>query len=161
MDEKNVKMLSRMKVYTLDELKSRRDINLENYTKTIIIEANTMVDMARTQIAPAIENYLSDVAKAAMNKKAIVPTLKCSYETKLIEELSYLIDEITANLERLENAICKVKGVEDIIEQSKMVRDTLIPLMSELRMPCDKAEMMTERSYWPFPVYSDLLFGVK
>lgn len=161
MDEKNVKMLSRMKVYTLDELKSRRDINLENYTKTIIIEANTMVDMARTQIAPAIENYLSDVAKAAMNKKAIVPTLKCSYETKLIEELSYLIDKITANLERLENAICKVKGIEDIIEQSKMVRDTLIPLMSELRMPCDEAEMKTERSYWPFPVYSDLLFGVK
>ncbi|MCR5732144.1 MAG: glutamine synthetase III [Sphaerochaetaceae bacterium] len=161
MDEKNVEMLTRMKVYTPEELRSRRDIILENYTKTILIEANTMVDMARTQIAPAIEDYLSSVAKAAKAKMAVVPTLKCGYEKKIIEDLSLLLDEITTKLDSLEAEIVTVRGVEDIIKQSELVRDVLIPLMSELRLPCDKAEMLTERSYWPFPVYADLLFGVK
>ena len=161
LDEKNVKMLTSLGVFSEAELQSRRDIMLENYCKSVLIEANTMVDMARTQIAPAIESYLADVAGTAAAKKAIAPALHCGYETTLVEKLSGLIDEISEKAEELDTAIVRVQGVEDIVEESAMIRDTLLPIMSELRIPCDKAELMTAKDYWPFPTYADLLFSVK
>ena len=161
LDKKNADMLISLGVFTDEELRSRRDIMLENYCKSVIIEANTMVDMARTQIAPAIESYAADVAKAASAKKAVASGLKCSYEKGLVEKLSGLIDEIAEKTEELDAAIVKIHDAEDIIEESEMVRDTLLPIMSELRVPCDKAELLTAKSYWPFPTYEDLLFGVK
>ena len=161
LDQKNVDMLTSLGVFSVDELKSRRDIMLENYCKTVVIEANTMVDMAKTQIAPAIEAYVSDVAKAASVKKKVVPDLTCSYETNVIKKLSAMIDEIDEKAEKLEAGLLKVQEAEDIIEESEMVRDILLPAMSELRVPCDQAELMTAKSYWPFPAYEELLFGVK
>ena len=161
LDKKNVKMLTSLGVFTLDELHSRRDIMLENYCKSVVIEANTMVDMARTLIAPAIEEYAAKVAAAAATKKAVVPGLKCSYEAELVEKLSGLVDEIAAKTEELDAAIVKIRGAEDIVEESAMIRDELLPVMSELRVPCDKAELLTAKSCWPFPTYEDLLFGVK
>ena len=161
LDKKNADMLISLGVFTEDELRSRRDIMLENYCKTIVIEANTMVDMARTQIAPAIEAYAADVAKAASAKKAVASGLKCSYEKGIVEKLSGLIDEIADKADELDAAIVKVHDVDDIVEESAVIRDTLLPIMSELRVPCDKAELLTAKSYWPFPTYEDLLFGVK
>ncbi len=161
LDEKNVKMLTSLGVFSIDELHSRRDIMLENYCKSVDIEAHTMVRMARTQIAPAIESYASELAQAAAAKKAVVPSLKCGYETGLIETLSGLIDEIEIKTDELEAALLKVKDAADIIEESAMVRDLLLPVMDELRAPCDKAEQLTARSYWPYPTYGELLFGVK
>ncbi len=161
LDEKNVSMLTSLGVFSVDELHSRRDIMLENYCKSVDIEAHTMVRMARTQIAPAIESYASDLARAAVAKKDVVPSLKCSFETGLIETLSGLIDEIEIKTDELEAALVKVQDAKDIIEESAMVRDLLLPVMSELRAPCDKAEQLTARSYWPFPTYGELLFGVK
>ncbi|MCH5198287.1 MAG: glutamine synthetase III [Oscillospiraceae bacterium] len=161
LDEKNVKMLTSLGVFSEDELKSRRDIMLENYCKSVIIEANTMVDMARTEITPAIEAYAADVAKAAAAKKAVSDALSCRYETGLVEKLSVLIDEIAQKTDELDLALVRIKDAEDILDESAMIRDNLLPLMSELRVPCDKAERMTAKSYWPFPTYADLLFGVK
>lgn len=161
LDQKNVDMLTSLGVFSVDELKSRRDIMLENYCKTVVIEANTMVDMAKTQIAPAIEAYVSDVAKAASVKKKVVPDLTCSYETNVIKKLSAMIDEIDEKAVKLEEGLLKVQEAEDIVEESEMVRDILLPAMSELRVPCDQAELMTAKSYWPFPAYEELLFGVK
>ncbi len=161
LDEKNVKMLTGLGVFTEDELRSRRDIMLENYCKTVVIEANTMVDMARTEIAPAIEAYTSDLAEAASAKKVISPVLKCKYETTLVEKLSGLVDEITERITELETALAKVHTAEDIIEESALIRDRLIPAMTKLRVPCDEAETLTAKKYWPFPTYADLLFGVK
>ncbi|MBR5730711.1 MAG: glutamine synthetase III [Firmicutes bacterium] len=161
LDKKNADMLISLGVFTEDELRSRRDIMLENYCKTIVIEANTMVDMARTQIAPAIEAYAADVAKAASAKKAVASGLKCSYEKGIVEKLSGLIDEIAEKTDELEAALLKIHDAGDAVEESAMIRDTLLPVMSELRVPCDKAELLTAKSYWPFPTYEDLLFGVK
>lgn len=160
-DKKNVDMLTSLNVYSEDELRSRRDIMLENYCKNVVIEANTMVDMARTQIVPAIEAYASDVAKAAATKKSLVSDLTCGYETELVRKLSALIDEIAVKTDDLENALLKLNDAEDIVEKSAMIRDTLLSRMSELRVPCDQAEMLTAKSYWRFPTYADLLFGVK
>ena len=161
LDEKNVKMLTSLGVFTIDELHSRRDIMLENYTKSVLIEANTMVSMAKRQIAPAIEAYAADVAKSAAAKKAIVPELACRYESGIVSELSELIDEIEAKTVELEKAVSATGGAKDIVEESAMIRDTVLPVMSELRAPCDKAEQLTARSYWPYPTYADLLFGVR
>ncbi len=161
LDEKNVQMLTSLGVFTIDELHSRRDIMLENYTKSVLIEANTMVSMAKRQIAPAIEAYAADVAKSAAAKKAIVPELACRYESGIVSELSELIDEIEAKTIELEKAVSATGGAKDIVEESAMIRDTVLPVMSELRAPCDKAEQLTARSYWPYPTYADLLFGVR
>ena len=161
LDKKNVDMLTSLGVFSEDELRSRRDIMLENYCKSVVIEGNTMVDMARTLIAPAIEAYTADIAKAAAAKKAISPTLKCEYETKLVGKLSALVNEIADKTEELDAALLKVQEAEDIVEEGYLIRDHLLPVMSELRVPCDKAELLTAKSYWPFPAYEDLLFGVK
>ncbi len=161
LDKKNVDMLTSLGVFSVEELRSRCDIMLENYCKSVIIEANTMVDMARTQIAPAIEAYTSELAKAAAAKKTAAPELTCAYETGLIRKLSLLVDEISADTDELETALIAVSGKDDIIEESAAIRDTLLPKMCLLRVPCDKAEVLTAKSYWPFPTYADLLFGVK
>ena len=161
LDKKNVKMLTSLGVFTEEELQSRRDIMLENYCKSVLIEANTMVEMARTQIAPAIEKYAADVARDAAAKKAVTHDLACSYETNLVRKLSDLIDEIAVGADELDKKLLKVADVEDIVKQSAVIRDKILPAMAELRVPCDKAEVMTAKEYWPFPSYADLLFGVK
>ena len=161
LDEKNVKMLTSLGVFTIEEMRSRRDIMLENYCKSVVIEANTMVDMARTQILPAIEAFAADTARAVAAKKAVAPELPCAHETGLVRALTGLIDEIAAKIDELETALLKVRGAADIVEESALIRDVLLQAMGELRVPCDKAEMLTAKSYWPYPTYSDLLFGVK
>lgn len=161
LDQKNVDMLTSHGVFTEAELESRCEIMLENYCKTIVIEANTMIDMAKTQIAPAIEAYCADVAKAAMTKKELDRALACSYETELVRKLSALTDRIAIQVEELEQAIISLNRAENIIEESAMIRDKVLGLMGELRIPCDEAETLTAKRYWPMPTYADILFSVK
>ena len=161
LDKKNVEMLTAHGVFTEAELKSRYEIMPENYCKTIVIEANTMVDMAKTQIAPAIEAYTADVAKSAAAKKALDSALACSYETGVVRKLSALTDRIASKAEELEAALISLDKAEDIGAESVMIRDTVLGLMGELRLACDEAETLTAKSYWPMPTYADLLFGVK
>ncbi len=160
LDQKNVDMLTSLGVFTMDELYSRRDIMLENYCKSVEIEACTMSDMARTLIIPAMEAYAADMAGAAASKRAIAPALKCGYEAGIVTGLSELADTIAVRADELDAAMEKLHEAADIVEESAMIRDTILPLMDALRAPCDKAELMTAKSYWPFPTYGDLLFGV-
>ena len=160
LDQKNVDMLTSLGVFTMDELYSRRDIMLENYCKSVEIEACTMSDMARTLIIPAMEAYAADMAGAAASKRAIAPALKCGYEAGIVTGLSELADTIAVRADELDTAMEKLHEAADIVEESAMIRDTILPLMDALRAPCDKAELMTAKSYWPFPTYGDLLFGV-
>ena len=161
LDKKNVDMLTSHGVFSEAELRSRYEITLENYCKTVVIEANTMVDMARTQIAPAVEAYAMDVAKAAAAKKAVAPSLACTYETELIQKLSALTDRIAMKIEELQDALLELQKAEDIGAEAEAIRDRVLPKMGELRLPCDEAETLTAKSYWPYPSYGDLLFGVK
>lgn len=160
LDEKNVKMLTSHKVFTLEEMQSRTEIMLENYCKSVTIEANTMVQMAKTQIIPAIEKYAMDVAAGANTKKQLTPSLACSYESRLVEKLSDYSDKAYVQTADLEKAIADLSEAKDIIEESAMIRDNVLPKMEALRSSCDAAEELTAKSYWPFPTYSDLLFGV-
>ena len=161
LDKKNVDMLTSHKVFSEAELKSRYEIMLENYCKTIIIEANTMVDMAKTQIAPAVAAYAKEVAKTATTKKALDSTIACSYETGLVKRLSALTDRIAIKADELENALLDLHTAEDIGTEANAIRDTILAKMGELRVPCDEAETITAKKYWPYPTYGDLLFGVK
>jgi glutamine synthetase len=129
-----------------------------NYCKTVMIEASTMVDIARTLIAPAVEAYAADVAKAAAAKKALDPAISCSYETRLVRKLSALTDRIASKTEELNNALFALQNVEDVGTKAVMIRDNLLNLMGELRLACDEAETITARSYWPFPTYAELLY---
>jgi len=160
MDEKNVKMLTGLKIFTEEELRSRRDIQLENYCKTVVIEAETMLYMVKTQIVPAIEKYAADLAGNAAAKQALSSGIACGYEIKTVTRLSALTDDIMDKALELEHALTDLGSSEDIVTESALVRDTILPKMCELRLPCDEAETMTAKSCWPYPTYSDLLFGV-
>ena len=161
LDPKNVEMLTSHRIFSEAELRSRCEIMLENYCKTILIEARTMTDMAKTMILPAVEAYAADIAKTAAAKKAILPDLSCAYESSLLKKLSEKIDEIAARTEELEKAIPEMDGTENSAMEAEKIRDTLLPKMSELRIPCDEAETMTAKKYWPFPTYADLMFTGK
>ena len=161
LDEKNVKMLTSHKVFSVAELESRCEIMLENYCKTVRIEATTMIDMARKQILPAVESYVSDLAKAAAAKKAVAPTAACAYETGLISKLSILTDQIAEKTDELETALLDLNGITDTKEESFAIRDTILGKMAALRAVADEAETQTAEKYWPFPTYGDLLFGVR
>ena len=161
MDKKNVDLLTSHGVYTYEELRSRCEIMLENYCKTIGIEANTMIEMSRTLIAPAIESYASDMARNVSAKKKACEGLACAYETDLIKKLSDAADKIAVKTDELSDAIIKVHDAGGVIEESAMLRDTVLPIMCELRVLCDEAETVTAKSYWPFPTYADILFSVK
>ena len=161
LDEKNVRMLTSHKVFSKAELESRCEIMLENYCKTIVIEANTMVDMAKREIIPAVEAYVMELAKTISLKKSVNETLVCQYESNLIKRLSLLTDQMSSQTDALENALIKVQDAENIEGQAYEIRDTVLARMQELRIVCDEAETVTAKKYWPFPTYGDLLFSVK
>ena len=161
LDEKNVALLTSHKVYTRAELESRYEVTLENYCKTIIIEANTMVDMARTEMIPAVQSFVLDTAKTAAAKKKLVSGCACAYETGLVKKLSALTDRMAAKADELEQEVLALAGAGDIGKESAAIRDTVLPKMGELRLACDEAETLTAKKYWPFPTYGDLLFSVR
>jgi glutamine synthetase len=160
LDQKNVDMLTSLGVFRPEELTSRCEIMLENYCKTILIEARTMVQMAKTQIAPAVEGFTADVAQNAARKKAFDASLACSYEVELVSKLSALTDAIAQKTDALESALGAASAKDDVIEQSAEIRDTMLPAMEALREACDAAETLTDKQCWPFPNYAELLFGV-
>ena len=147
LDEKNVKMLTSQGVFLEAELHSRCEIMLDNYCKTVVIEANTMVDMAKKQILPAVEAYAGDLAAAAASKKALDKELPCTYETNLVRKLSMLADQISQKTEELEETLMTLSNYSDVTEESYAIRD--------------EAETVTAAKYWPYPTYGDLLFGVR
>ena len=161
LDEKNVQMLTGHKVFSKAELKSRCEIMLENYCKTVLIEANTMIDMAKTEIAPAVSAYVLEIANTAAAKKTVDASISCSYEAGLLKKLARLEDQIAVKADELDDAVMKLKDAGDIESESYMIRDVVLSKMGELRVACDEAETMTAKKYWPFPTYGDLLFGVK
>ncbi len=159
--KKNVEMLTSLKIYSPAEIRARYDITLENYCKTVNIEGQTMVDMARKEILPAIESYIKDLAETYTAKAAAVPEMAGKHEKALIARLSTLVDEIDGAIDNLESALIRCKTVSDITEAADMIRDEILQKMAELRIFCDEAENLTAEKYWPFPTYDKLLFGVR
>ena len=161
LEKKNVEMLTSLKIFSEAEIRSRYEICLENYCKTVNIEGLTMVDMARKEILPAVEAYLGDLSGTGAAKTAAVPGLACKYEKDLISKLSKLADEISDAASSLDTTLIRLKAIPDVTDAAYVIRDVVLQKMAELRVVCDEAESITADKYWPFPTYGDLLFGVR
>ena len=159
-DKKNADMLISHGIFTKEELESRCEIMLENYCKTVIIEANTMADMAKKQILPAIEKYVGELCDTVIKKKTVSEKVECMFETKTISKLSTISDAMFDMAGELEGEVIKAKEESDVVCESAKIRDRVLPAMSRLRLLADEAETVCSKECWPFPTYGDLLFGV-
>ena len=160
LDEKNVDMLIRQKIFTEAEIHSRCEIMLENYVKTVNIEGLTMVDMVRKNYLPAMERYLYRLSQTTVLMRQVSNNVKCNYEVSTMERLSDLTDFIMDAVIDLEGALATLKTIDDIFRSSEFVRDEMLPKMDTLRKYVDEAEMLTSQRDWPFPSYGQLLFSV-
>ncbi|MCR5212506.1 MAG: glutamine synthetase III [Lachnospiraceae bacterium] len=161
LDEKNVKMLTSHKVFTEAELQSRCEIMLDNYCKQVRIEANTMIYMAQRMIIPAIEAYEDRLCKTIESKKAVASDIACDREIEVVKKLSGFSDGMYKEVDELKKVLQKTDEIDSVIEQSKVIRDEMLPVMDELRSFSDQAEELVGRVCWPLPSYGELLFSVK
>ena len=161
LEKKNTDLLVSHKVMSESEIRSRYEITLENYCKTVTIEAMTMIDMTRKLILPAIEAYSASVAESLGAKLGVVPELSGKYEKKKLKTLSSLEDSIDASVSALESSLIRLRAIDDVTDSAFVIRDVILQKMAELRVACDEAETLTAKKYWPFPTYGDLLFGVR
>ena len=133
------------------EIQARYEIILENYCKTVNIEALTMVDMARKEILPAVAAYEKDLADTLEEKLKMLPELTGRYERRTIAKLSGIVDEIDAAAEELDSAAIRLKTINDVAEASYYIRDVILHKMAELRVVCDEARCLRLRSTGHFP----------
>ena len=156
--QKNVDVFSKYGVYTEAELQSRVEILLDEYCKTLNIEALTMIDMAKKEILPAAAKYIKDIAKTAELAKSC--GAETVFEEETVKEISALVTEMYKALGTLEADVQKVHAIEDTQEMANFFHDTIFADMGALRVPADKIETLVGKEYWPYPTYSDLLFYV-
>lgn len=157
--EKNIELFKRHSIFTEIEMKSRYEILLDTYVKVVNIEAHTMVDMAIKEILPAVSSYTGELSETLVNKKEIGIDIDNSAEKRVVTVLSKLenkaVDVVLELKSRLETV-----PIKDALSKGEYYRDVIIPLMKDLRKICDEMETMTDKSFWPFPQYTDLLFRV-
>ncbi len=158
--EKNIKLFTEAHVLTETEIFSRYEIILESYCKVIGIEANTMLDMAKKDILPAVSAYSKELADTAIAKHSLIKDCACSYEEEILKEISELTSELYKAVKALEDAVDKATE-SDVLKLALYYKDVIIPAMDAVRAPADKLELITAKKYWPFPTYGDLLFGVR
>ena len=159
-DKKNIELFKRHRIFTESEVRSRRDILLENYSKVVIIEALTMLDMAKKDILPACLAYEKSLAETAAAKKAIGLSVENAPETALVKRIDGLCAELAARTEAVEKKAECAKNSAGVLEKAHFVCEELHTAMSSLRATADELETMVSAEYWPFPTYRDLLFSV-
>ncbi|WP_343009329.1 glutamine synthetase III [Clostridium celatum] len=157
---KNVELFTKHHVFSETELYSRYEILMENYCKTIHIEALTMIDMVKKNIIPSILKYQGDIAQIANSKKQLNPAIQCELEEKLLSNISRLGNYLYAKLDTLESSVLNAKNHTDLLEMAKYYRESIFINMQHLRGVVDELETLVGKDYWGLPTYSDLLFGV-
>lgn len=158
--DKSVKLFERQNVLTKVELESRAEINYEIYSKTINIEAKTMIDMAGKQYIPSIISYVTSLADSINSIKAAAPGVDVSVQTELLTKCSSLLASAQKALANLEKVTAEAADKADGQEQATFFKDVVFTAMSELRAPIDELEMIVDQEFWPVPTYGDLLFEV-
>lgn len=157
--EKSVKLYEQFGVFTRAELESRAEIEYENYSKVINIEAKTMIDMASKQIIPAVIKYTTQLAGSLGAVKNACPEADVSVQTELLVETSALLSDMKVALASLEKALENCSRLESA-EQAHAYHEKVVPAMDALRAPADRLEMIVDKDLWPFPSYGDLIFEV-
>ena len=158
---KNVDLFTKHHVFSESELYSRYEILMENYYKTIHIEALTMIDMVKKYIIPSVLSYQGEIASIANNKKQLAPTLSCELEEKLLENLSKLGNCLYKKLDVLETSVLNSKNNSDLFEMAKYYRESIFINMQHLRGVVDELETLISKEHWTLPTYSELLFSVE
>ena len=158
--EKNIELFERNKVLNREEIYSRYEIMMEEYTKTINIEALTMINMAQKEILPAALKYSKHLAQSVKLKRDISTLIDTEYEEVNLTRLSSLLTQAYKNVLKLQESVDTLKGIDDFEKAAFFVRDTLILDMEQLRKPCDEMESIVSSQDWPFPTYGKLLFGI-
>ncbi|MBR5976310.1 MAG: glutamine synthetase III, partial [Clostridia bacterium] len=158
--DKNVALFEKHKIYTREELESRYEIGLETYCKSLHIEALTMLEMARRDIAPAVCSYMGLVADTVNSKREAIRSIPCKLELDLLADLSKDSDNLAEAITRLEKDVRKAEEIPTINDRADYYRDFILKDMEELRTYADNLETVTAKEYWPFPTYTDLLYSV-
>ena len=161
LDQKNVQLFIRHKIYTEAEMEARYETILEEYSKTLNIESLTMSSMVRHDILPAVSAYVASLAEAVNAKRNVCPNLACTAEVTLIEKLSSLMDEAFQKVEALGTATADSKAESyNALTAATYYKDVIIPAMEGLRAVVDQMEVDTASDFWPYPSYGDLMFKV-
>ncbi len=158
--DKNVAMFEKFGVLSATEVHSRYEIQLENYSKQVHIEALTMVDMIKKDIIPATCSYIKDLSKEALNKKELNAGISCELEETLLKKLSSLSAELYNKMESLEESVSGKHEFEDALAEAKYFRETVFAAMEDTRVTADEIESLVGEKYWPYPTYGELLFSV-
>ena len=154
----NIALFERNGVLTEEEIRSRKDILIENYCKLIAIEGNTMLDMAKKDVLPAVTTYEKELAEVINALTAA--GVKSVPQKDTLKKLNALYADATKAITALKDALAKGKTASDWMSYGKICRDEIIPAMNALRAAADEMEIHTAKKYWPFPTYGDLLFSV-
>lgn len=157
--EENIRLFVEQGIFSEEEIRSRYEILMEEYTKTLHIEARTMADMASKEILPSITRQLHEWSETLALKKQVVADADCRYEQDMIKRASALQGAAAVSLMKLKEAIQKAETLP-LEEAAAFYRDVILHQMEELRNSCDELETITSPQYWPFPTYGKLLFGI-
>ena len=161
-DEKNEKLLTSHHIFTHAELHSRYEIKLENYVKTLHIEAGTMVEIIQKDLLPAVTTYMEKLAQTAALKKSVVPDISVSAEAALLTRLTELSETMVKDLERLkeDTAMAEYEVGKDLLKSAKLYQSVVLDDMEKVRVSADAAEALIPDSILPYPTYGKLLFSI-
>ncbi|MBQ2944596.1 MAG: glutamine synthetase III [Ruminococcus sp.] len=158
-DAKNVALFEKHKIFNADEIRARCEIQLESYSKTVNIEALTMLDMARKDIFPAVSRFVGDLSKDVYYKRQVCGDIPVDAELALIKKLSSLLQDFDRYTEELQKAEDKVRSLKaDALTISRMYCNEVLTVMRKLRAVSDEMEQLTSAEYWPYPSYGRLMF---
>ena len=158
LQEKNIDLFERMKVYNHAECFARYEVHINNYIQTISIEANTLIQMIRRQILPALLEYIGELAKSQASLVKI--GVKNDALNATIATLSEKIDLIQKSVDTLETKLKQANEVKPIKEKAVLMRDSVLAEMGEIRKHCDYCETIVDRKYWPIPTYTEILHSI-
>ena len=159
--EKSLDLFTKHKIFTKEEVFSRYEILLENYAKTVHIEALTLMEMVRKDFTTGLVRYMKDVTTEALKKRDLLPGSKCSYESDILKTLDETSEQILLAMEALAADTAKAEGIEDILDQAKFYHETVLAEMEVLRNWTDKAEAIIPDEYLPYPTYERMLFSLR
>ena len=157
---KSVELFEKHGIFRRKEAEARYEIRLENYIKTISLEANTMLDMTRRQIIPAVIKYTKFLADSVNAIKETGLTVDMTMESSALKDVSAAGAQMKAAVSKLEKAVEKASQEEGALAKAEAYRDKVRVAMDSLREVADKLELLVDKEYWPFPTYSDLLFRI-
>ena len=159
-EPKNIALMEDFGVLTKVEMESRYEVEMEHYSKIINIEALTMLEMARKQLLPAVNAYMSEVANTAASKLAVSESISVRSETKTLNRLSADADAMSDAIDTLQDAVDAAKALPSESEKAVAFHDNVLPAMDALRAAADDAETLCGEDYWPLPSYSKMLYYV-